>query len=105
MSNPNSGDTRAKRQAVTVDGIAGSNEINTTNTKEFIDLGMVAEKVTLLSTGNLAADVTLKIGEVTVGATINLVAGTPQTINPAHLVKGVSIVRTSGTGRVLILAK
>lgn len=99
------GKANSKRQKVTSDAIAGSDQLDANNLSQNIDLGMAAEKVTLLSSGDLAADVDLEIGGVKVGATVALVAGTPQTISPTHLVKNAKITRTSGSGRVLILAK
>lgn len=77
-------------------------DADTTTTK--VEIGFPAEKITLVTTGDLAAQVTPQIGGAAANAAI-AASNTPSTTTTSNMFTVVSISRTSGSGRVLILAK
>lgn len=81
-----------------------SSTLDGTNTTERIEIGFPAEKVTLVTTGNLAANVTPMIGGANSNTAI-AASTTPSTTTTSHMFSAVLISRTSGSGKVLILAK
>ncbi len=91
-------------QKVHLGACISSDEINTTLTTQRVELGFPAEKVTLVTSGDLAANVTPMIGNSNSNAAIAATT-TPSTTTTTNMFSAVLITRTSGTGRVLILAK
>lgn len=79
-------------------------ELDGTTTTDRVELGFPVEKLTLVTTGDLAAQVTPKVGEANANAAIaaTTTAGTTTTSN---MCSAVEISRTSGSGKVIILAK
>lgn len=69
-----------------------------------LEIGFPAEKITLVTTGNLVANVTPKIGAVNANAAIAATT-TISTTTTGNMFASVEIAWTSGVGRVIILAK
>lgn len=69
-----------------------------------IELGFPAEKLTIVTTGNLAANVTPKLGAANSNTAIAATT-TISTTTTSHMFCAVEIAWTSGSGQVLILAK
>lgn len=69
-----------------------------------VEIGFPAEKITMVTTGNLVASVTPKIGAGNANAAI-VANGTAATTTSGNMFAAVEIAWTSGSGRVIILAK
>lgn len=81
-----------------------SKELDGTTTTDRVEIGFPAEKVTLVTTGDLSADVTPKIGDANSNAAITATTA-PSTTTTGNMFSAVEISRNSGSGKVLILAK
>lgn len=81
-----------------------SSEMASAEDNQRLEIGFPAEKVTLVTTGNLQATVTPKVGKADAnsGIAATTTAGTTVTSN---LFSAVEITWTSGTGKVLVLAR
>jgi len=73
-------------------------------TSDRVEIGFPAEKVTLVTTGSLVAQVTPKLGAVTANVAISA-STTISTTVTSNMFSALEIVRTSGDGKVIILAK
>lgn len=78
--------------------------IDASNLTDRIELGFPAEKVTIVTTGNLAASVQPMIGPANSNSAIAATT-TPSTTTTSHMFSSLAISRTSGAGKVIILAK
>jgi hypothetical protein len=74
-----------------------------TTTTEILQLGIVAEKITIQSTGTLAGDILVSANGTNFVAAGSFTANTPLTYS-AHLCVAVKITRTGGTGKASVLA-
>ena len=93
------------QRAVKPDSVAlSSKELDATTTSDKIELGFAAEKMTVVTTGNLVAQVTPKIGSANSGSAVGA-STTVASSTPANMFASVEISRTSGTGKLIILAK
>ena len=81
-----------------------SSELSNDKTFERVEIGFPAEKITVVTTGDLVADVIPKIGEVNANAPIAATTTTSTTIT-SNMFSAVRINRQSGTGKVILLAK
>lgn len=79
-------------------------QIDASNTTDRVELGFPAEKVTLVTTGNLVASVQPMVGAANANTAISATT-TPSTTTTSHMFTGVTITRTSGAGKLVILAK
>lgn len=91
-------------QKVHVGSAISSEELNASATSAKVELGFPAEKLTVVTTGNLVATVLPKIGAASSNAGI-AASTTAITTVTSHMFSSVEITWTSGTGQVLILAK
>lgn len=91
-------------QKVHMGTAVSSIELDGTTTTDRVEIGFPAEKVTLVTTGDLAAGVLPKIGDANANTSIaaTTTAGTTVTSN---MFSAVVITRTGGAGKVIILAK
>lgn len=78
--------------------------MDASNTSDRIEMGFPAEKASIVCTGTLAASVQPMIGNANSNAAISATT-TPSTTTMSHLTSSFVITRTSGTGKVIILAK
>lgn len=97
-------DIQRKRQLVQTGATISSIELDGTSTADRIELGFSAERFSVVTTGDLVADVTPLLGGVAVD-TATSASTTPASDTPAHLFSALSISRTSGAGKVLIAVK
>lgn len=81
-----------------------SQDLDATITTDRIEIGFPAEKLTLVTTGTLAANVTPKIGDTNANAAIAATTVVSTTVT-GNMFSSVEISRTGGSGRVIILAK
>jgi len=91
-------------QKVHLGSSISSIELDSTITTDRVEIGFPAEKLTLVTTGDLAATVTPKIGSATANTGIAATT-TTSTTTTSNMFSSVEITRTSGSGKVLILAK
>ena len=91
-------------QKVLFGSAVSSKQLNATETTDRVEVGFPAEKLTIVTTGTLTAQVIPKIGAANANAAIaaSATAGTTVTSN---MFASVEITRTAGEGRVIILAK
>jgi hypothetical protein len=78
-------------------------DLDGTTTTETLQLGMVAEKVTVQSTGTLAGNIEVSANGINFVSAGTFAAGTPVTYT-SHLCVAVRITRTSGAGKASVLA-
>lgn len=98
---------RKVRQPVVVSDHAVTTVLDATNTTEIITLSIVAEKITVQSTGTLAGDVTVSVDGVNFETGVSFVANTMANHGfngTVHLIRVVKITRTSGSGQLHIVA-
>lgn len=76
--------------------------LSSTNTTETLDLGMVAQKLTLTTTGGMAATAAFSTDGVNFSSP-QAISATPLTYS-TNLVKIVKIAWTSGTGTAVVAA-
>lgn len=91
-------------QKVHLGASVSSVELSADLTSTKVEIGFPAEKLTLVTTGDLVAQVTPKIGGAAANAAIAATTTTSTTVT-SNMFSVVEISRTSGTGQVLILAK
>ena len=91
-------------QKVHIGTSVSSEHLDDVNTTDRVELGFSAEKITLVTTGDLAATVTPVIGAATAHTAINATT-TASTTTTTNMFSAVDIAWTSGSGKVLILAK
>lgn len=94
--------TKARQRVFTGDKQV-TNDLDATTTTETIQLGMVAEKITVQSTGTLAGNIEVSANGVNFVSAGSFTAGVPTTYS-THLCVAVRITRTSGTGKASVLA-
>lgn len=97
-------DIQRKVQKVHLGTAVSSIELNGTTTTDVVEIGFPAEKITLVTTGGLTANVTPKIGDADANTAI-AASGTVSTTTTSNMFAAVQITRTAGTGKVIILAK
>lgn len=97
-------DKQRFRQIVDNSASVTSIELDGTTTTARLELGFAVEKVTIVTTGNLAAQVTPKVGPADANTAI-AASTTASTTTLSNMCSAVEISRTSGTGRVIVLAK
>lgn len=81
-----------------------SSELDATNIEDRVEMGFPGEKLTLVATGDLAVNVTPQIGDADANTAI-AVSSTAITTTTSNMFSSLKIERTSGSGRVIILAK
>jgi hypothetical protein len=91
-------------QKVHIGSSISSKELSEETPTERIEVGFPAEKLTLVTTGNLAATVTPKIGVANSNTGIAATT-TPSTTTTTNMFSAVEISWVSGAGKVLLLAK
>lgn len=97
-------DIQRNRQKVAVGLSLTSKDMATAADNHRIELGFPAEKVTLVTTGNLAVSVQAKVGNGNSNAAINATT-TVATTTLTNMASSLEISYTSGSGRLVILAK
>lgn len=97
-------DIQRSVQKVHLGSALSSKELDDTETTERVEIGFPAEKVTLVTTGDLEADVTPKLGSANSNSAISATT-TIDTTTTTHMFTALEISRTAGSGKVLILAK
>jgi hypothetical protein len=86
-------------------GVSVSTVLMDANTTEdTVEIGFPAEKVTLVTTGNLVVTATPKIGSANAHAGI-VANNTVSTTTTSNMFTGIVVTRTSGAGKLLILAR
>ena len=90
-------------QKVHIGASTSSKVLDANTTEDTIELSFPAEKISMVTTGDLVAVVTGILGPANI--TIGGASTTPSTVSPSHMFAGVKVVRTSGEGQLLILAK
>lgn len=94
--------TKARQRVFTGDKQV-TNDLSATSTTEIIKLGMVAQKITVQSTGTLAGTI-----EVSANGTDFISAGSFTATTPvsytSNLCVAVRITRTGGSGKASVLA-
>lgn len=93
-----------KRQLTSGGDLQSTDTLDGSTTTEIVRLSTVAEKVTFQSTGDLAGDVTFSLNGTDFASSTAFTAGALVTFS-AHLVKSVTVVRSGGSGRLIIAAK
>ena len=73
-------------------------------TEDRVEIGFPAEKVTLVTTGNLVVTAVPKIGDADAHAGI-VANTTPGTTTTSNMFSSLEVTRTSGSGKLLILAR
>jgi len=81
-----------------------SKTLSASETTETIEFGYPLEKLTVVTTGTLAANVTPKLGDANAN-TVIAASGIVTTTVTSHMFASVEVVRTAGTGTVIVLAK
>lgn len=81
-----------------------SKTLDATETTDVVEMGFPAERITVVTTGTLAASVQPKVGDANSGGAI-AASGTASDSTPGTLFSAVEITRTGGEGKVIILAK
>lgn len=94
--------TKARQRVFTGDKQV-TGELDATTTTETLQLGMVAEKITVQSTGTLAGNIEVSANGTNFVSAGAFTAGVPVTYS-AHLCVAVRITRTGGTGKASVLA-
>ena len=84
-------------QKVKLGSSISSIELSLSVTSDVVELGFPAEKVTLVTTGNLAASVQPKAGPADSHTAISA-STTISTTTTTHMFSALLITRTSGTG-------
>lgn len=97
-------DIQRQVQKVHTGASVSSEELSATKTSTRIEVGFAAEKITVVTTGTLTADVLPKIGNADANATIGA-SNTASTTTTSNMFSAIEITRTGGEGKVLILAK
>lgn len=94
---------RKVRQPVLTGDYSLSETLDAATTQETLTLSLAAEKVTVQSDGNLAGTVEFSVNGVNFFSSTAFTATTPVTYS-ANLVRVIRITRTSGAGKLHILA-
>ena len=97
-------DIQRSVQKVKMGTAVSSATLDGTTTTDRVEMGFPAEKVTLVTTGTLTADVTPKVGPADANTAI-AASGTASTTTTSNMFSAVEITRTAGEGTVIILAK
>jgi hypothetical protein len=92
------------RQPTKVGDQQSTGTLDGTTTTETIQLGIVAEKVTVQSDGTLAGNVQFSTNGVDFYTTTAFTATTPVTYS-THLITAIKVTRTGGTGKLSISAR
>lgn len=95
---------RKVRQPVLIGDLNVSGTLDATTTVEILELSSVAEKVTVQSDGTLAGNVEFSINGLNFFGSTAFVATIPVTYS-SNLVRLVKITRTSGTGKLHLVAR
>lgn len=91
-------------QKVHIGAAISSASLDGTTTSDRVELGFPAEKLTLVCTGDLAASVQPLVGPANANTAIAATT-TASTTTLSNMCSAVQITRTSGSGKVIILAK
>lgn len=94
--------SRSRQRVMAGDKLV-TESLDGTTTTEVLQLGMVAQKVTIQSTGSLAGDMLVSANGTDFVSAGSFTALTPLSYS-AHLCVAVKIVRTAGTGKASVLA-
>lgn len=94
--------TQARQRIMTGDKIV-TGTLNETTTVETVQLGMVAQKMTVQSTDTLAGDVEVSANGIDFVSAGSFIANTPLTYS-TNLFVAVKVTRTGGSGKLSILA-
>jgi len=97
-------DIQRSVQSVKTGTTVSSKELSATETTDVVEMGFPAERLTVVTTGTLAATVQPKIAQANAGGSV-AASTTPGDSTPGVLFSAVEITRTGGEGRVIILAK
>jgi len=92
------------RQPVELGTSVSSNDMSSAADNHRIEIGMSAEKMTLVTTGNLVVDVQAQIGVANAHGVVAATT-TPSTTVTTNMFSAVEVSYTSGSGKLLILAK
>jgi hypothetical protein len=95
---------RKVRQPVSTGDLSLTVSLDGTTTTETKSLSISAEKVSWVSDGTLAGNVEFSIDGVTFFGLVAFAAATPGSYN-THLVRVIKVTRTSGTGKLHLLAR
>lgn len=91
------------RQKITTSEKISSSTLDGTTTTETITLGIVAQKITVQSTGDLAGNISVSANGVDFVAAGSFTDGALLTYS-THLCIAIKIDRTGGSGKLAILA-
>jgi hypothetical protein len=79
-------------------------DLDADTTTDRVEMGFAAEKITVVTTGTLTANVTPKLGDAAANSAI-AASTTASTTTTSNMFASVEIVRTGGAGKVIILAR
>lgn len=97
-------DIQRSRQKNDVTSHMTSGEMSSADDNQRLELGIAAEKVTLVTTGDLAVSVQPKAGTGNSHTAINA-STTISTTTLNHMASALEITYTSGSGRLIVLAR
>ena len=103
-ANTSLSDIQRAVQKVHIGTAISSIQLDATELSDLVEIGFPAEKVTLVTSGDLVAQVTPKIGNANANIAI-AASGTASTTITSNMFSALQITRTSGEGKVIILAK